>query len=200
MKRTIELTSGLLALTIGLTACGGATSPTANNAAKPANTNTAANTAAPKKDDKAKPALTDAKKPDGKAKTASKKVPVPESWVYVYDFDKGYGFSVPEGTTGGQETHDGVNTFIAATPAPAEVGVVVIAFKDKEMTKEDLLDVAEKFLAEFGATVTAGELKGASEDYYVAEATVTSKDGRVGRDMVHHRKRGQGTDMPDHGL
>ena len=136
--------------------------------------------------------MTDSKRPDGKAKTASKKVPVPESWVYVYDSDKGYGFSVPEGTTGGQETHEGVNTFIAATPAPAEVGVVVIAFKDKEMTKEDLLDVAEKFLGELGATVTAGEMKGASEDYYVAEATVTGKDGKKSKNKIL-----VGTDVSD---
>lgn len=189
MKLTTELTGGLLALTIGLTACGGKTSPTANTA-KPANTNTAANTAAPRKDEKA--ALIDSKRPDGKAKTASRKVPVPESWVYVYDSAKGYGFSVPSGSTGGHETHEGVDTFIALTPAPAEVGVVVITFKDKEMSKEDLLDVAEKFMGELGATVTAGELKGASEDYYVCEATVVSKDGKKSKNKIL-----VGTDVTD---
>ena len=192
MKLTTEITGGLLALTIGMIACGGKGSPAANTAAKPANTNTAANAAAPKKEENAKAALTDSKRPDGKAKTASKKVPVPESWVYVYDSAKGYGFSVPSGSTGGSETHEGVNTFIALTPPPAEVGVVVITFKDKEMSKEDLLDVAEKFMGELGATVTAGELKGASEDYYVCEATVVSKDGKKSKNMIL-----VGTDVSD---
>ncbi len=198
MKLKIVISLSLAAIVVSLSACGGAPKPAANNANanKPANANTNSNASsnanAASKDDKAKPALTDAKKPEGTAKTANRKVAVPENWIYVYDPAKGYGFSVPEGSTGGSETHEGVDTFVAGTPPPSEVGVVVISFKDKEMTKEDLLDVAENFLGEFGATVTAGELKAVSEDYYVVEATVTAKDGKK-----HKNKILVGTDVTD---
>lgn len=194
MKRTILLTTSLLALAVGLSACGGGTSPAANNtaSAKPANSGAATNAAAPKKNEKAKAPLAGARKPTGKAKTTGSKVPVPENWVYVYDEVKGYGFSVPEGSTGGSETHDGVDIFTAVTPAPAEVAVVVIAFNDKEMSKEDLLDIAEKFFAELDETLTAGELKAASEDYYIAEATTTDKDGKKSKSKIM-----VGTDVTD---
>jgi len=159
----------------------GTTSTTNTNAAKPANANTAnapANkTTAAKNDAKTKPALKDEKKPDGKAKTTNKKVPVPDNWIYVYDEAKGYGFSVPEGSTGGQESVDGVDTFVGATPAPSEAAIFVISFKDKEMTKDDLLDVSVKFLEEMGETVKPGTLSAESEDYAVADATSTTKDG-----------------------
>ena len=163
------------------------TNAVTTNTAKPgaANTNTTANsngsksnsTSSAKKDGTAKPALKDEKKPAGEAKTTSKKVPVPENWIYVYDEGKGYGFSVPEGSTGGSDTVDGVDTFVGSTPAPSEAAIFVIAFKDREMTKDDLLDVAVKFLEEMGETVKPGNLSGESEDYAVAEATSTTQGG-----------------------
>ena len=131
-----------------------AISPT-NTAASPA-AKSNSNSAAAAKTDKPKETLKNEKKPEGTAKTASKKNPVPESWIYIYDEGKGYGFYVPEGTTGGSETQEGVDTFVASTPAPSEIGIVVISFKDKEMTKENLLDVAVKFLEEMGETGSVG--------------------------------------------
>lgn len=155
------------------------------NTAKPGSANTTANsnnskpssTSSAKKDGKAKPALKDEKKPEGEAKTTSQKISVPESWIYVYDESKGYGFSVPEGSTGESDTVDGVDTFVGSTPAPTEAAIFVIAFKDQEMTKDNLLDVAVKFLEEMGETVKPGALTNESEDYAVAEATSTTQDG-----------------------
>jgi hypothetical protein len=182
-------------LAFGLFGCNAkiTTSTNTEAAAKPANTttNTASNTATAKKTDKSKPALASEKKPEGESKKA-KDNPVPENWVYVYDENKGYGFSVPEGTTGGSETVDGVDTFVASTPAPSELGIVVISFKDKEMSKDDLLDVAVKFLEEMGETVQAGKLTAESEDYAVAEATTTDKDGKKGKAKIL-----VGTDVSD---
>lgn len=189
MKKKIFLVMTISALGLEMMGCGGgATTPNSSNTAKPTNSasNTATNKASnstsksnsTKKPEAPKTALKDEKKPtDGKAKTTSKKVPVPDSWVYVYDETKGYGFSVPEGSTGGSETVDGVDTFVGATPAPSEAAIFVIAFKDKEMSKDDLLDVAVKFLEGMGETVKPGSLTGESEDYSVAEATSTSADG-----------------------
>lgn len=117
---------------------------------------------------------------------------MPDNWIYVYDETKGYGFYVPEGTTGETETVDGVDTFMATTPAPSELGIVVIAFKDKTMTKDDLLDVAVKFLQEMGETVTPGKLTGESDEYAVAEASTTSKDGKKGKAKIL-----VGTDVTD---
>jgi hypothetical protein len=168
---------------------GANTAKTANTSSSPA-ANKPADTNSTAKTDKPKPALTDEKKPEGAAKTA-KNNPVPADWIYVYDEKKGYGFSVPAGTTGGQETSDGMDAFIASTPAPSELGIVVLAFKDKEMTKDNLLDVAVKFLEGMGETVQAGKLTAESEDYAVAEATTTA-NGKKGRAKIL-----VGTDVTD---
>jgi hypothetical protein len=165
--------------------------------AKPSDTTAAktnsnsAKTDSAKTDKKTQAPLKDEKKPTGDSKKA-KSNPVPDNWIYVYDETKGYGFYVPEGTTGETETVDGVDTFMATTPAPSELGIVVIAFKDKTMTKDDLLDVAVKFLQEMGETVTPGKLTGESDEYAVAEASTTSKDGKKGKAKIL-----VGTDVTD---
>lgn len=161
--------------------------------AAPANANTASNSAAaaPKKEGEkpAGPKLADEKKPEGKAKTV-KTVTVPEDWVYVYNEQRGYGFEVPADSTGESNTVDGVDVFAAMTPS--EIGVMVLAFKDASLSKEDLLDAAEKVLSEMGQTVQAGKLTGESEDYSVAEATMTGKDGKKSKVKVL-----VGTDVTD---
>ena len=187
MKIKLFAVMTIIAFGLGSFGCTASVSTnTGTTAAKPANSanttapanKTASSNTATKTDAKTKPALKDEKKPtDGKAKTTSKNIPVPESWIYVYDESKGYGFSMPEGSTGGQEGVDGVETFVGATPAPSEAAVFVITFKDKQMTKEDLLAVSVKFLEEMGETVKPGTLSGESDDYAVADATSTSKDG-----------------------
>jgi hypothetical protein len=205
MKNKVFVAITISALALGMFGCNASVSVDTNtpNAAKPANANANAasnassnansNTTsnAAKKDDKPKAALKDEKRPEGESKKV-KNNPVPDSWVYVYDETKGYGFSVPEGTTGGSETVDGVDTFVAATPAPSELGIVVIAFKDKTLTKDDLLAVAVKFLEEMGETVTPGKLTAESEDYSVAEVTTASKDGGKGKGKIL-----VGTDVTD---
>ena len=189
MTRKFFAVMTIIAFGLGMVGCTASVSTnTSTTASKPANsatnttnsTNTSKSnsTSTTKTDAKTKPALKDEKKPtEGKAKTTSKKVPVPENWIYVYDESKGYGFSLPEGSTGGQESVDGVDTFVGATPAPAEAAIFVISFNDKQMTKDDLLNVAVKFLEEMGETVKPGTLNGESDDYAVADATSTSKDG-----------------------
>jgi len=199
MKQTIKFIGVFAALTLWLTACGGGSAP-ANNSTTPANkpanssspANTSSNTSTAPKKDAPKTKLADEKKPtDGKSKQA-KSNPVPDSWIYVYDEQKGYGFSVPEGTTGGSQTMEGIDVFVATTPAPNEIAIFVLAYKDKERTKEDLLNDAVKFLEGMGLTVTPGKLKGESDDYAVADATSVAKDGSKEKQRIL-----VGTDVTD---
>jgi len=203
MKKKLLAVITISMLSAGMLGCSfSASTGTMNtaNTAKPAantasNANTAkpaANTNAAKTDDKPKAALTNEKKPEGETSKKAKSNPVPENWIYIYDEVKGYGFYVPEGTTGGSDTQEGVDTFAAMTPAPSEIAIVVIAFKDKQMTKEDLLSVGVKFIEEMGSTVQSGKLTGESDNYAVSEVTATNKEGgkNKGKIMV-------GTDVTD---
>jgi hypothetical protein len=160
------------------------------NAAKPATNTNASNT-----DSKPKEVLKDEKLPtDGKGKKV-KNNPVPDSWIDIYDEQRGYSFSVPEGTTGGSDSNGGVDVYVAQTPAPSEIGVFVLAFKDKTLSKDDLLDTAKKFIEGMSpagkATVTVGALKAESEDYSIADAAVkTDLKSNKARILV-------GTDVTD---
>jgi hypothetical protein len=203
MKNKINLCAiaALTLLTMAFAGCSfsvGTTPETAKantNAAanKPANTaGNSANTAtAPKKDEKPKTKLENEKKPEGKP-TKVKEVSVPADWIYHYNEERGYGFSLPAGSEGTHETVDGVDVFIAGTPSPSEIGVIVVAFKDSKLSKEDLLNQAEEILKSLGTTVETGKLTGESEDYAVAEATMTRADGGKSKAKVL-----VGTDVTD---
>lgn len=130
-------------------------------------------------------------RPAGKANTV-KKNPVPKDWVYMYESKKGYGFYLPAGSTGNFETVKGINVFSAVTPAPSEIAVVVLAYKDKRLTKDDLLDDAVDFLEGMGETVEAGDLTAESEDYAVAEASTVDEHGKKSRVKIL-----VGTDVTD---
>lgn len=169
------------------------------NTAKPANTastansgsnaNAGSNTATAPKTDKPGAKIENEKKPEGKS-TKAKDVPVPADWVYMYNEKRGYGFSVPEGSTGQGETVDGTDVYVAMTPS--EIGVLVFAFKDAKLSKEDLLNTAEKVLNDMGHTIQTGKLTNESDDYSVAEATMTNKDGKKSKVKVL-----VGTDVTD---
>lgn len=138
-----------------------------------------------------KTGIANSTRPTGKAKTV-KKVPVPKNWVYMYESKKGYGFYLPAGSTGDFETVSGINVFSAVTPAPSEIAVVVLAYKNKKLTKDDLLDDAVEFLEGMGETVEAGDLTAESEDYAVAEATTVDEHGKKSRVKIL-----VGTDITD---
>jgi hypothetical protein len=123
-----------------------------------------------------KTGIKNAPRPKGNAKSV-KKVPVPKDWVYMYESKKGYGFYLPAGSVGGFEKVKGIDLFTAVTPAPSEISVIVLAYKDKKLTKDDLLDDAVDFLEGMGETVEAGELTAESEDYALADAITTDANG-----------------------
>lgn len=106
----------------------------------------------------------------GTAKTANKTNPVPKDWIYVYEKKKGYGFYVPKGTTGGLQTIGKLDLTVLKTPDPLGIDIFVLAYKDKTLTKEDLLNDALEFLEGLGQKVTPGEFKGESDEYAVVDA------------------------------
>lgn len=154
---------------------------TPNTAKAPASNSPAgnSNSASNKKaDSDAKPKLTSEEKPEGTAKSA-KNNPIPANWIYVYDDVKGYGFSVPEGSEGESDTIEGIDVMAVTTPAPSEIDIFVLAYKDKTRTKEDLLNDAVEFLEGLGQKVTPGALRAESDDYAVADAdTVHPERGK----------------------
>ena len=205
MKKTIYTLMVMSALGLGMTGCSFSFGTGDGNTTNTANTNTAANK--PANTTVNKPAnsnsssnapqavLKDEKKPtDGDSKKAAKNNPVPESWIDVYDEQKGYSFSVPEGTTGGSDSSGGVDVYVAKTPTPSEIGIFVLAFKDKSLTKDDLLETAKKFIEEMSegkATVTMGSLRGESDIYSIADATM-KQDGKSNKARIL-----VGTDISD---
>ena len=185
MKRTIKLTGVLLTLSLLMIGCTASfsTNTSTSNAAKPSNaasntTTTSSNTTksnSTSTKEKPKTEIKDEKASKPKdAKKQPNSVTVPAEWTYYADEARGYGFSLPAGSSGESQTGS-VDTFVAVTPD--DITVIVYAFKDASLSKEDLLDRAEKALNAMGETVTTGELKGESDDYSVADATSVSSDG-----------------------
>ena len=162
---------------------------TASNTNSGSNANAGSNTAAAPKTDKPGAKIENEKKPEGKS-TKAKDVPVPADWVYMYNEKRGYGFSLPAESTGEGQTVDGIDIYMAMTPS--EIGVLVFAFKDAKLSKEDLLNTADKVLNEMGQTIQAGKLTNESEDYSIAEATMTDKAGKKSKVKVL-----VGTDVTD---
>ena len=182
MKIKFMLKSALLALMFGLAGCGqkppANTNATANaNGAKPATSPAAVNSnaAAPKPTTALKSEKD--QRPTSGTKTA-KKVVVPENWIYLADEVKGYGFWMPDGSVGDTSSVEGMNTFVADTPAPTDVNVTVLAWKDKNLSKDDLLKMAVETLKNMGETATPGKLTEISEDYDLAEATSVDSAGK----------------------
>lgn len=143
-----------------------------------------------------KPAAnTNANKPAASGSPAAKKetklppekapVPVPADWVKLTDSTKGYEFMVPAGTEGKQQTENGVDVYLAQVPAPYEIGIIVLAYKDKSASKDDLLKSAAASLEALGEKDIKFEaLTEITGDYSVATFTSVGKDGKKGKGKV----------------
>lgn len=163
MKRLFFLLSA-----IALIASGCGQKPAANTA----------NTATPKPSAAASPKSAAAKK-------APATNPVPADWIRMYDDVKGYEFMVPKGTDHKSETVEGVDVYMASVPAPYEIGVMVVAFKDKTLTKDDLLKRAENILKALDEKdIKIEPAKELSDDYSLATFTSTDKDGKAGKGKI----------------
>lgn len=119
--------------------------------------------------------------------------PVPADWITMSDEVRGYEFKVPQGTQHKTDTVDGVDVYIATVPAPYDVAVMIFAFKDKTLTKADLMKRVEAVLASMGEKdIKVTDVKELSDDYDVATFTSVDKDGKAskGKALV-------GTDVTD---
>jgi hypothetical protein len=169
MKKYLFLSCALALVAAG---CGGGAKPAANtpatsSPAKPAASNSTAS-ASPKVEKKA-PATN----------------PVPADWIRMHDDAKGYEFMVPQGTKDAQETKDGVDVYLANVPAPYEIGVMVVAFKDAKASKEDLLKRAENVLKAFGEKdIKMDPVKELNDDYSLVTFTSTGSDGKPGKGKI----------------
>jgi len=103
----------------------------------------------------------------------------------MHDDVKGYEFMVPQGTKDASQTKDGVDVYMANVPAPYEIGVMVVAFKDKTLSKEDLIKRAENVLKAFGEKdIKFDAAKELSDDYSVVTFTSTGDDGKAGKGKI----------------
>ncbi|HMH43037.1 MAG TPA: hypothetical protein VK557_06110 [Pyrinomonadaceae bacterium] len=155
-------------------------------AQKPADNTAASSTPKPA-------ASTTSAAPKANEKKAPSTNPVPSDWVRMYNDAKGYEFYVPAGTKDSSQNVDGVDVYMAGVPAPYEIGVMVIAFKDKSLSKDDLMKRAENVLKSMDEKDikidAANEL---SADYSLATFVSTGKDGKVGKGKIL-----VGTDVTD---
>jgi len=137
--------------------------------------------------------LPTASAPKANEKKAPGTNPVPSDWVRLHDDVKGYEFMVPQGTQDKSETVEGVDVYLASVPAPYEIGVMVVAFKDKTLTKDDLLKRAENILKSLDEKdIKIDPAKELSDDYSLATFTSTGKDGKPGKGKIL-----VGTDVTD---
>jgi azurin len=140
-----------------------------------------ANTTAPATSTVAAPA----QKTSAKTLPSAKVVPVPTDWVQMADEEKGYGFKVPEGTQSKTGNVNGVDLFMAKTPDPSSVAAIVMAFKDKTTSKEDLLKFASDVLEGMGEKdVKITDVVELSDDYSLGMISSVDEHGKVTKGKV----------------
>ena len=165
MKRIILL---LTALALSTAAC----------AQKPA-ANTAATTPTAGSSPAASSAKTTKKPPESTSN------PVPADWITMADEVRGYEFKVPKGTEHKTDTINGVDVYAANVPAPYDINVLVFAFKDKTLTKDDLTKKVEGVLQSMGEDdVKVTDVKDLSDDYGLASISSNDKDGKTTKGKV----------------
>ena len=173
MKRILLLISVLALVAAG---CG----------QKPA-TNTASSTPAPGASPAAATAKTTKRLPENKVN------PVPADWITMSDEVRGYEFKVPQGTQHKTDTVNGVDVYAANVPAPYDINVLIFAFKDKTLTKDDLMKRVEGVLQSMGEKdVKVTDIKELSDDYSVASISSVDEKGKTTKGKVL-----VGTDVTD---
>ncbi|HEY6331125.1 MAG TPA: hypothetical protein VI756_17485 [Blastocatellia bacterium] len=126
-----------------------------------------------------------AQKASAKTPPSAKVIPVPTDWVQMSDEEKGYGFKVPDGTQSKTENVNGVDIFMAKTPDPSSVSAIVMAFKDKTTSKEDLLKFASDVLEGMEEKdVKVTDVVELSDDYSLGMISFVDKDGKVTKGKV----------------
>lgn len=155
-------------------------------AQKPATTTPTA-TPAPAASTAPSTAKTTKKIPEAKAN------PVPADWITMSDEVRGYEFKVPKGTEHKTDTVNGVDVYAASVPAPYEIAVLIFAFKDKTLTKDDLMKRVEAALQSMGEKdIKVTDVKELSDDYSLASISSVDEKGKTTKGKVL-----VGTDVTD---
>jgi hypothetical protein len=128
---------------------------------------------------------------------ATKKIPtanpVPADWITMADEVRGYEFKVPQGTEHKTDTVNGVDVYAANVPAPYDINVLIFAFKDKTLTKDDLMKKVEAALQSMGEKdIKVTDIKEISDDYSVANISSVDEKGKTTKGKVL-----VGTDVTD---
>jgi len=106
---------------------------------------------------------------------------------------RGYEFKVPKGTDHKTDTVNGVDVYAANVPAPYDINVLIFAFKDKTLTKDDLMKKVEGVLTSMGEKdVKVTDIKELSDDYSVANISSVDEKGKTTKGKVL-----VGTDVTD---
>lgn len=174
----------ILAASLSVAACGGSAPPAAPPAAPTAPV--AAKPAEPAKKPTSAKKSDESPKAEGEKKgiPAAQKAEVPKDWATMYDEAKGYEFEIPADSETYDETIDGVDVFAANLPG-GKVQVLVVAFKDKTLSREDLLDGAERFLTGIGCKeIKIDNLTDITDDYGLADAAFIDSEGKKGKARV----------------
>ena len=123
--------------------------------------------------------------PQQKKPPASKVVPHPENWITLTDKKKGYSFDVPQGTVSGTQKSSELDLFMAVVPEPYGVGVLVMAFKDPKLSKDDLINFATGAMNGMNVknfkVVDVVEL---NDDYSLGTYTALNNEGKPIRGKV----------------
>ena len=107
------------------------------------------------------------------------------NWITMSDEQKGYQFEVPEGSQRASQTVNGIDVFVATSPEPSKVAVMVMAFKDKNASKEDLLKFAEKLLGGMGEKdIRIGAPTEITDDYSLATISSVDEKGETTKGKV----------------
>ena len=119
--------------------------------------------------------------------------PVPADWITMADEVRGYEFKVPQGTEHKTDTVNGVDVYAANVPAPYDINVLIFAFKDKTLTKDDLMKKVEGVLQSMGEKdVKVTDVKELSDDYSLASISSVDEKGKTTKGKVL-----VGTDVTD---
>lgn len=129
------------------------------------------------------------KKSHGTAKKvpAAKIVPVPTDWITMYNEARGYEFKVPQNYKQTDQSDNDVDLFIAIPPDgdSSKPMVLVVAFKNKSLSKDDLLKFAEKVLEGAGEkNITVSNSEDMGNDYSLATFTSVDKDNKKSKGKV----------------
>ena len=125
------------------------------------------------------------KEPKGKKKTVGDKLPAdqtvqatPKEWMRFFDDVRLFEFYAPANSTMKDDSSDGVGAWTITPPQPSAFDIYLFAWKDPDVSQDDLIAKASEFQKRGGATeVKVDHIEKVNDYSQIADYTVTEKDG-----------------------